>query len=80
MFHVATDEEIKSGQVSDVYFVRTLEILKARGINKRVSAEVWTKVLPNVWRWAVFAGLEEGVGLLADKPVTVNGLKEGTIF
>ena len=80
MFHVATDEEIKSGKVTDVYFVRTLEILKARGINKRVSAEVWTKSLPNEWRWAVLAGLEEGVELLAGKPVTVNGLKEGTIF
>ena len=65
MFHVATDEEIKSGKVTDVYFVRTLEILKARGINKRVVAEVWAKDFPDEWQWAVFAGIEEGVELLA---------------
>jgi len=28
MFHVATDKEIESGKVTDVYFVRILEILK----------------------------------------------------
>ena len=28
----------------------------------------------------MFAGIEEGVELLAAKPVTVIGLKEGTIF
>ena len=80
MFHTATEEEIKAGKVTDVYFLRTLEILKARGINKRVAAEVWAKGLPDEWKWGVFAGIEEGIELLKDKPITLNGLKEGTIF
>jgi nicotinate phosphoribosyltransferase len=68
LFHIATDEEIRSGKVTDVYFVRTLEILKTRGINKRVAAEVWTKGLPDEWGWAVFAGIEEGLELLSGDP------------
>jgi nicotinate phosphoribosyltransferase len=80
MFHVATEEEIKAGKVTDVYFLRTLEILKTKGINKKVVAEVWTKALPNDWKWAVFAGIEEVVELLSGKPITLSGLKEGTIF
>ena len=30
-FHTASDAEIRSGVVSDVYFARTVEILAARG-------------------------------------------------
>ena len=32
MFHIAEPEEIKKGRVTDVYFARTLEILKKKGI------------------------------------------------
>ena len=39
-FHTASDAEIKSGEVYDVYFERTVQILKARGNRKRVKAEV----------------------------------------
>lgn len=80
MFHVATEEEIKSGKVTDVYFQRALEILKRRGINKRVVMELWTKGLPHDWSWAVLSGIEECIELLKDKPIDLNGLKEGTIF
>ena len=31
-FHVASEPEIKAGQVSDVYFARTVQILTSRGI------------------------------------------------
>jgi len=48
-FHTASDAEIKSGEVYDVYFERTVEILKARGDRKRVMAEVYLKALPEDW-------------------------------
>ena len=35
-FHTASEPEIKAGQVSDVYFQRTIQILKAKGITKVV--------------------------------------------
>ena len=48
-FHTASDAEIKSGEVYDVYFERTVQILKARGDRKRVKAEVYLKALPEDW-------------------------------
>ena len=45
-FHTASEPEIKAGQVSDVYFQRTIQILKAKGITKRVKAEIRLKSFP----------------------------------
>jgi nicotinate phosphoribosyltransferase len=79
-FHTAKDEEIKAGQVTDVYFLRTLEILRRRGITKRAVAEVILKSFPPGWHWGVLAGIEEVATLLAGLPVTVHAFPEGTIF
>jgi nicotinate phosphoribosyltransferase len=79
-FHTATDAEIKSGEVYDVYFERTVEILKARGDRRRVKAEVYLKALPEDWEWGVLAGIEEAAALLEGLPVDVRAMDEGTIF
>ena len=79
-FHTASDAEIKSGDISDVYFQRTVEILAARGDRKHVKAEVYLKSLPEDWDWGVLAGLEEAAGLLQGVQVTVHAMDEGTIF
>ena len=50
-FHLASLEEIKAGEVADVYFNRTVQILRARGIRTRVKAEVYLKSLPGDWAW-----------------------------
>lgn len=80
MFHIAGEKEIKEGEVTDVYFQRTLEILKKKDINPIVRAEFVAKDLPDEWSWAVLAGLEEVVSLLKDLPIKVRAMKEGTIF
>jgi nicotinate phosphoribosyltransferase len=80
MFHIAEQEDIKSGRVTDVYFARTLEILKKKGIDKRVRAEFFAKKFPNDWRWGVFAGVEEVARLMEGKAVTIRALNEGEIF
>jgi nicotinate phosphoribosyltransferase len=79
-FQTAKDQEIKSGQVTDVYFLRTLEILKRRGITHRAVAEVILKSFPPGWSWGVLAGIEEAAALLTGLPVTVQAFPEGTIF
>src|SRR5947208_8798837 len=79
-FHTASDAEIKGGEVYDVYFERTVQILKARGDRKRVKAEVYLKALPEDWDWAVLAGIEEAAALLEGVPVDVRAMDEGTIF
>ena len=80
LFHTATDEDIRSGLVTDVYFMRTLEILRRKGIIKRVMAEVVLKSFPEGWGWGVLAGIEEVAALLRDLPVTVHAFPEGRIF
>jgi nicotinate phosphoribosyltransferase len=80
MFHTATAEEILEGKITDVYFSRTLKILKATGINPLVKAEFIAKSLPQGWKWAVFAGLEEVLHLLSRLPVKVRAMREGSVF
>ncbi|MEX2146941.1 MAG: nicotinate phosphoribosyltransferase [Candidatus Rokuibacteriota bacterium] len=79
-FHTASDAEIKSGQVSDVYFARTVEILTARKNRKRVKAEVYLKSLPEDWHWAILAGVEEVAALMDGVSVDVRAMDEGTVF
>jgi nicotinate phosphoribosyltransferase len=80
LFHTAKDEEIKAGRVTDVYFLRTLEILERRGITKRAVAELILRSFPPGWNWGVLAGIEEAAALLRGLPVTVHTFLEGTIF
>ncbi len=79
-FHTATEREIREGQITDVYFLRTLEILRARGVTKHAVAEVVLKSFPSGWGWGVLAGIEEAAALLRGLPVTVHAFPEGTIF
>jgi nicotinate phosphoribosyltransferase len=79
-FHTASDAEIKNGEVYDVYFERTVEILKARNDRKRVKAEVYLKALPEDWDWGVLAGIEEAAALLEGVAVDARAMDEGTVF
>ena len=80
-FQIATEEEIKKGETTDVYFVRTNEILQKEGLTEqRVVAEVTTGSLPRDWDWAVLAGVEEAVHLMEGISVDVESLPEGSIF
>ena len=79
-FHTASFEDVKSGKVTDVYFDRTMEILKAKGIDKRVKMEFRAKKLPKDWEWGILAGMEECVRLLAGERVSVRCLPEGSLF
>jgi nicotinate phosphoribosyltransferase len=80
MFHMAQEKEIIEGKITDVYFERTLQILKEKNINCKVKTEFVAKALPQELSWAVFAGLEEVLYLLKELPVKVRAMKEGTVF
>ena len=80
LFQTAKDEEIKAGQITDVYFVRTLEVLKRRGITHRVLMEVMLKSFPPGYSWGVLAGIEEVATLLTGLPVAVQTFPEGSLF
>jgi nicotinate phosphoribosyltransferase len=80
-FYVATPEEIRSGQTSDIYFFRTLDVLRKAGKDRtKVLMEATVQSFPNGWPWAVFSGLEETVNLLRGRRIDVWALPEGTVF
>jgi len=56
-FDTVSDETIKKGECTDIYFVRTEETLRRADINPEVSMEVTASQLPEVW--AVFCGLSD---------------------
>jgi nicotinate phosphoribosyltransferase len=77
-FETVSDETIKRGECTDIYFVRTEETLKKEHINPMVSMEVTASALPDIW--AVFCGISDVVSLLEGLPVTVDAMPEGTLF
>src|SRR3972149_10737300 len=80
MFHAAHEEDSKAGRITDVYFLRTLEILAHKKIDTPVSAEVTPKAFPAAWTWGLLAGVEEVAALLQGLPVDVDAFREGTSF
>ncbi|KPJ64064.1 nicotinate phosphoribosyltransferase [candidate division KD3-62 bacterium DG_56] len=80
MFHIASEQDIKDGSVTDVYFQRTVEILRARNIHKHAVAEVRAAHLPEGWDWAVLAGIEEVAHLVSGVDAAVATLAEGTVL
>src|SRR3989442_1812727 len=79
-FHTASEADIKRGEVSDVYFARTVQILIHRGDRKRVKAEVYLKSLPEDWRWGSRTGLEKAAGVFAGVAVDALAIAKGTLF
>src|SRR5512137_1877598 len=77
-FETVSDDTIKRGECTDIYFVRTEETLGRDNINPFVSMEVTAAALPDTW--AVFCGLSDVISLLEDLPVTVEAMPEGTLF
>jgi len=81
-FHMASEPEIKAGEVSDVYFERTVEILRAKGLNKRVKAEIRLKSFPQTdWTFGVLAGIDAaaaaGFASLKIDSVVIRGVNDG---
>ncbi len=77
---IASEDEIKAGKITDIYFVRTVDVIKKSGKDKKVRMEFHAYSLPKDYEWAVFAGLEEALEILKGRDVTVYALKEGTLF
>jgi nicotinate phosphoribosyltransferase len=78
---VASWERIKSGWVTDIYFLRSLKILREKGLDKtmaRIEAHVYS--LPHGCSWGVYAGLEDALKLFEGRDVNIYSVPEGTIF
>lgn len=76
----ATYEEIKSGKTTDIYFVRTKEILEALNVHKRVTVGITASSLPAGYEWAVLTGVYDTLSILEGLNVDVEAMEEGTVF
>src|ERR671917_446890 len=78
-FNTASEEEIRNAEVADVYFHRTMEVLRGRGLeNTPVQMEVAYKTSDED-AWFVVAGLDEVATLLQGVEVEARAVPEGTI-
>jgi nicotinate phosphoribosyltransferase len=81
MFHIAGEDDIRKGKITDIYFKRTEEILKSKKINPYVKAEIMLKSFPSNYNWGIFAGVEETLKLLsALDSISVKCMPEGSYF
>jgi len=75
LFFSASAEEIKSGLTSDIYFIRTNEVLEKMGLSKTpVVAEIFPR------KRGMMAGVPEVINLLQDSGVNLWSLPEGAFF
>ncbi len=78
---IADEKCVRSGTLTDVYFERTEEILRRCGLaDVHVRMEVCARRLPEEWRWAVLAGVDDCLDLLEGRALEVRGLGEGSVF
>ncbi|MEM3824378.1 MAG: nicotinate phosphoribosyltransferase, partial [Candidatus Bathyarchaeia archaeon] len=81
LFHCASDEEIKSGETTDIYFVRTKQVIEAKGLSRTLAiADVTSGKLPNEWPWGILCGIEEVAHLFEGVAVDVYAMPEGSVF
>ncbi|MBE0449863.1 MAG: nicotinate phosphoribosyltransferase [Clostridia bacterium] len=75
LLHSATHEEIIGGHTTDVYFLRTLDILNHMNLS---DSEVIAEIFPR--KPGVMAGMEEVINLFKDKPLELWAIDEGETF
>ena len=74
-FFSANHDEILAGMTTDIYFIKTMDILRHMGISDR---EVVAEVFPR--KPGVMCGVDEVLSLLRDKDVEIYALPEGETF
>lgn len=80
MKYLATTAEVKAGKITDVYFIRSKQVLEAEGLAKAVAAEFTVKSLPDGYEFGIFTGLEDVLDVLEGKHVDLWALPEGAVF
>lgn len=78
---IPSEEEIRRGDTTDVYFVRTMEVLRKLGKeNVHVKAEAFVKRLPGAYEHAILSGMDEMLLLMEGRKIDVRAMGEGSLF
>ena len=78
-FFVASEIEIKKAKTTDVYFLRTEDVLKKESLNQKVVVEVTASSIKDS-PWGIFAGIEDVLELLDGLEIDVYSMPEGSLF
>ena len=78
IFGIVDEATIKNGLCTDIYFIRTEEILQSEGITPLVTMEVTAASLS--CGWGLFCGIEDVITLLEGLPFSLHSMPEGSIF
>ncbi len=74
-------EEIRRGDTTDVYFLRTMEVLRALGKDRAVvKAEAFVKKFPAGYDYAILSGMDEMLSLFDGRRVDIRAMEEGSMF
>ncbi|MBI5419290.1 MAG: nicotinate phosphoribosyltransferase [Deltaproteobacteria bacterium] len=74
-------EEIRRGDTTDIYFLRTMEVLRNVGKDRvRVKAEAFVKRFPDAYEYGILSGMDEMLSLLAGREADVRAMEEGSLF
>ena len=80
-FWIASDDEIKRGDTTDIYFIRTVKILKGDKLDKtHVVMEISPGELPYGFTWGILSGVYELINLLEGLEIDLYIADEGTLF
>jgi nicotinate phosphoribosyltransferase len=78
---IPTWEEIRRGDTTDVYFRRTMEVLRKAGKDRiRVEAEAFVKRFPAGYDYGILSGMDDLHELFAGREVDIRAMEEGTLF
>ncbi len=81
MDEIPSLDEIRRGDTTDVYFRRTMEVLRRLGKDRvRVTAEAFVKRFPDGYDYAVLSGMDAMLSLLSGREVDVRAMEEGSLF
>lgn len=78
IFCTVSDELIKSGECTDIYFQRANDILTVENKNPKVTVEVTASYLPK--GFGVLCGISDLLKLLEGLPLDVFSMPEGSFF
>jgi nicotinate phosphoribosyltransferase len=74
-------EEIRRGDTTDVYFRRTMQVLRSVGKDRiPVKAEAFVKRFPAGYEYGILAGMDEMLPLFSGREVDIRAMEEGTLF
>jgi nicotinate phosphoribosyltransferase len=77
-FAIVDEDRIRSGECTDVYFLRSEAVLSASGIHPEVTMECTASSIPG--GFGILCGIEDVTSLLEGVPVDLDAMPEGSLF